>query len=105
VPSKTASLLFIPAVHGSRVRRVCSLATWRVLCVHRFELEGPASEAPGHEATASGAADAAPTGEAEDLSAVAAAIHSHPATTSEIRTLCADLQVLGRSEFKQLIRW
>ena len=29
----------------------------------------------------------------------------HAATTEEIRTLCSDLQVLGRSEFKQLLKW
>lgn len=32
-------------------------------------------------------------------------IRSHPATNSEIRLLCKDLQVLGRSEFKQLLKW
>ncbi|PNW75509.1 hypothetical protein CHLRE_12g529500v5 [Chlamydomonas reinhardtii] len=36
---------------------------------------------------------------------LAAKIRSHAATTAEIRTLCKDLQVLGRSEFKQLLRW
>lgn len=32
-------------------------------------------------------------------------VKSHKATTTEIRTLCEDLQVLGRSEFKQLLKW
>ncbi|PNH12762.1 AdoMet-dependent rRNA methyltransferase spb1 [Tetrabaena socialis] len=36
---------------------------------------------------------------------LAAKIRSHEATNSEIRTLCKDLQVLGRSEFKLLLRW
>ena len=37
--------------------------------------------------------------------AAAAAIRDHPATTAEIRELCGDLQVLGRSEFKALLKW
>ncbi|GLC72047.1 hypothetical protein PLESTF_001198400 [Pleodorina starrii] len=36
---------------------------------------------------------------------LAAKIRSHAATNAEIRSLCKDLQVLGRSEFKQLLRW
>lgn len=36
---------------------------------------------------------------------VTAFILDHPATTDEIRVLCKDLQVLGRSEFKQLLKW
>ena len=39
------------------------------------------------------------------MAAVAEMVRSHPATTSEIRILCEDLQVLGRSEFKQLLKW
>ena len=35
----------------------------------------------------------------------AAAIREHPATTAEVRQLCGDLQVLGRSEFKALLKW
>lgn len=41
----------------------------------------------------------------DDLAAAAEMVRSHPATTSEIRILCGDLQVLGRSEFKQLLKW
>ena len=37
--------------------------------------------------------------------AAAAAVAAHAATTAEVRALCADLQVLGRSEFKQLLKW
>ena len=33
------------------------------------------------------------------------AILSHKATTAEIKALVSDLQVLGRSEFKALLRW
>ncbi len=29
----------------------------------------------------------------------------HAATTGEVRALCGDLQVLGRTEFKALLRW
>ncbi|GIM12377.1 hypothetical protein Vretimale_15764 [Volvox reticuliferus] len=36
---------------------------------------------------------------------LAAKIRSHTATNAEIKLLCRDLQVLGRSEFKQLLRW
>lgn len=32
-------------------------------------------------------------------------VRQHPATTSEIATLLSDLQVLGRTEFKQLLKW
>ncbi len=65
-----------------------------------FALEGPDSEA---------APDAA---EGEDdvvgalgYAALAARIRDSPATTAEIRATCADLQVLGRSEFKALLKW
>ncbi len=33
------------------------------------------------------------------------AVLQHPSTTAEVRALCRDLQVLGRSEFKHLLRW
>ena len=32
-------------------------------------------------------------------------VEKHPATSSEGKALCQDLQVLGRSEFKQLLKW
>ena len=41
----------------------------------------------------------------EDAAELAAFVRSHSATDAEVRTLCKDLQVLGRSEFKQLLRW
>lgn len=34
-----------------------------------------------------------------------AAILKHPATNAEVKALVNDLQVLGRSEFKALLRW
>ncbi|KAI1817172.1 rRNA methyltransferase [Poronia punctata] len=34
-----------------------------------------------------------------------AAINKMPATTTEIRTYCSDLKVLGRTEFKRLLKW
>lgn len=40
-----------------------------------------------------------------DWAALAAAIRDHPSTDAEVTALCGDLQVLGRSEFKQLLRW
>lgn len=36
---------------------------------------------------------------------LAEAVRSHKLTNTEIRALCTDLQVLGRSEFKQLLKW
>ncbi len=36
---------------------------------------------------------------------LAAFLCSHAATDAEVKLLCKDLQVLGRSEFKQLLRW
>ncbi|KAH7284979.1 hypothetical protein KP509_33G005200 [Ceratopteris richardii] len=33
------------------------------------------------------------------------AIKDHPLTTDEIKLLCEDLQVLGKQEFKQLLKW
>ena len=35
----------------------------------------------------------------------AAKVLEHKATTAEIKALMSDLQVLGRSEFKALLRW
>lgn len=32
-------------------------------------------------------------------------INKHPSTTDEIKILCEDLQVLGRTEFKQILKW
>ena len=57
----------------------------------RFELEGPKSEAPVEGV--------------EDPVAMAVFVRFHPSTSAEIRALCNDLQVLGRSEFKQLLKW
>ncbi len=63
-----------------------------LLFMRRFELEGPNSEAM-------------PEGAEEDAEAAAAFVRGHKETTAEIRALCSDLQVLGRSEFKQLLKW
>lgn len=43
--------------------------------------------------------------EEEEVAVIRSLLEEHKATTSEIRSLCADLQVLGRSEFKQLLKW
>lgn len=32
-------------------------------------------------------------------------VEKHAATIDEVKALCQDLQVLGRSEFKQLLKW
>lgn len=57
----------------------------------RFTLEGSGAEAPVEGLDNPGEA--------------AAFVFLHPGTSEEIRTLCGDLQVLGRSEFKQLLKW
>lgn len=41
----------------------------------------------------------------EDAAELAAFVRGHAATDAEVKALCKDLQVLGRSEFKQLLRW
>jgi len=41
----------------------------------------------------------------QELEGLAAFAKAHPSTTGEIQTLLSDLQVLGRSEFKALLRW
>jgi len=41
----------------------------------------------------------------ESVEEAVAYIFLHPATNAEVRALAADLQVLGRSEFKQLLKW
>ena len=41
----------------------------------------------------------------EDAADAADIVKLHPATTKEVQALCADLQVLGRSEFKALLKW
>lgn len=62
----------------------------------KFQLEAPGAATPSTGVTP---ADSPPVAE------ISAAIRQHPSTTSEIRALCDDLQVLGRSEFKQLLKW
>ena len=64
-------------------------------------------EGAGSRGEASDVASGAPgPGSAPAASeADAAAVAAHPATTSEIRLLAADLGVLGRSEFKALLKW
>lgn len=44
-------------------------------------------------------------GEADAVKELAAVIRSHEATNPEVKELCGDLQVLGRNEFKALLRW
>lgn len=64
-------------------------AEWHGL--HRFELEGADAQMPVEGV--------------ESIEEAAAYVFLHPATTAEVRALSADLQVLGRSEFKQLLKW
>lgn len=59
----------------------------------------------GAGSTGTGTAADDEEGEDEEAAVIRSVLEAHKATTSEIRSLCADLQVLGRSEFKQLLRW
>lgn len=70
------------------------MAHWQVASMRngcRFELEGADSQAPVEGV--------------ESAEEAAAYVSLHPATHAEVRALAADLQVLGRSEFKQLLKW
>lgn len=70
---------------------------------------------PDPATDATGAGKGSDGEEEEEAAAVGAAklggeeahalILDHPETDAEVRELCKDVQVLGRSEFKQLIRW
>jgi AdoMet-dependent rRNA methyltransferase SPB1 len=68
----------------------------------KFELEGPRSEQ-----LSSGDGDSTSSGSRRglDIPALAAAVREAVGKDPEIRALCGDLQVLGRSEFKQLLKW
>lgn len=57
----------------------------------RFELEGVDAQMPVEGI--------------ENAEEAAAYVFLHPGTNAEVRALAADLQVLGRSEFKQLLKW
>eukprot|EP00899_Mesostigma_viride_P008335 jgi/Mesvir1/17502/Mv08767-RA.1 len=46
-----------------------------------------------------------PEGEELEGDADMQRVVAHPKTTEEIRALCADLKVLGKREFKNLLRW
>ncbi len=72
------------------------------LLTHRLVLEGPGSlEGPPIDGDADTPSKAGPPITEQQ----AAFIAQHVTTNAEIRTLCGDLQVLGRSEFKQLLKW
>lgn len=40
-----------------------------------------------------------------DLGSMLDVVRTNPKTTQEIRSLCADLKVLGRKDFKALLKW
>lgn len=81
----------------------------------QFVLEGPGAEAPPEKGSAAAMVLTGGDGEgdddvkkgpsAEEMRSVAALVRSHAATNYEIKELCKDLQVLGRREFKQLLKW
>lgn len=64
-------------------------------------LDGEASEKAPQE----GAADGDDVVGALGFAALAARIRDSSFTTAEVRAACTDLQVLGRSEFKALLKW
>lgn len=72
-------------------------------------LEGPDSEtAPAKGGASGGGEEEDEEGEGRDpaeLKAVAERARRHASTNAEVKELCADLQVLGRREFKQLLKW
>lgn len=61
-------------------------------------LDGPQSEQVA-------VGDPESTPDDEEVARVAAMARGHKSTTDEIRSLCADLLVLGRSELRQLLKW
>ncbi len=75
--------------------------------LHSFALDGPGSEVVDMTAADDGDGSAPSDRLVLGMPAAvtAAAIREHPATTAEVRQLCGDLQVLGRSEFKALLKW
>mmetsp|Transcript_22326 Transcript_22326/g.72417 ORF Transcript_22326/g.72417 Transcript_22326/m.72417 type:complete len:960 (-) Transcript_22326:468-3347(-) len=85
---------------GRLIIKVCS-------AVQFFESDKPA-EALGTysviDVPVAGAKGAAASGEGDD-DGIRELIANHPATTPEIRALCMDLRVLGRVDFKSLLRW
>ena len=72
--------------------------------VTAIHLKPPAGGADGGEEEAADGEEGEGPGRmsGEEASEV---ILEHPDTDAEVRALCADVQVLGRSEFKQLLRW
>lgn len=95
---------------ASTLRRTAPAASF-VRCQKPVEVLGRYTalllDGPGSRGEASDVASGAPgPGSAPSASdADAAAVAAHPATTAEIRLLAADLGVLGRSEFKALLKW
>jgi AdoMet-dependent rRNA methyltransferase SPB1 len=63
------------------------------------------AKAAGGVTDAAGGEDGDDAAAAAVLARLALAVRAHPATDTEITALCADLQVLGRSEFKALLKW
>ena len=89
------SALIIRALASS-----CWIFNARAHC--RFSLEDPDDE---EEDPGEGAGEEEKPSGSQSLTQTAAFARAHPATNTEIRTLLDDLQVLGRSEFKQLLKW
>ena len=70
-------------------RSCCQCSHIAQMLLRRLMLEGAAEPVEG----------------VEQPQEAAETIHLHPATSREVQALCQDLQVLGRSEFKALLKW
>lgn len=77
-----------------------TLASVRAILMQVPDAE--ASDGEAAEGEGEGEGDATARLSAEEATAM---IVEHAETDTEVRALCADVQVLGRSEFKHLLRW
>ena len=89
----------------SRRPLACSESPVELLGKHtQILLDGPQSETVAEPAS-DGDTQKTSLGRPEEAARVAELARTSDATTTEVRSLCGDLQVLGRSELKQLLRW
>ena len=92
---------------GARVLRRTAPAAAFIAAVNPVEVLGRYTALVVDGATSVGApSDVGQPGAVAPVDETAAsAVATHPATTAVVRELCADLGVLGRSEFKALLKW
>jgi len=106
MPAATLLLLTHPLLH-LHTTFLAHMSDHLGLLMRSFALDGPGSEVVDVAAADDGDGSAPSERLVLGMPAAdtAAAIREHPATTAEVRQLCGDLQVLGRSEFKALLKW